>query len=234
MRVAVVEDDVQEQQRLCAHLQRYAQARGLVLEPLVFADGEEIVRYGTAGLDLILMDIQMEKLDGMAAAQQLRQTDRAIPLIFVTSMVNYAVQGYRVEALDFLVKPVEYSLLESALDRAQARLAQSEPKYIHVRVGKERYRLDVRKLLYAESQNHKLLLQTTEQQVMCTGTLHALTKELWPHGFFCCHAAFLINLDRVEKLDGSDVLVGGCRVPVSKHRRKQLLEQLAARWGDAL
>ena len=102
-----------------------------------FADGEELVRQGTAGLDIVLLDIQMQRMDGMTAARRIREMDSRVVLIFVTGMVAYAVQGYRVDALDFLVKPVEYPLLQSALDRAAARLEQAAPHYINVRTGKE-------------------------------------------------------------------------------------------------
>ena len=234
MRVAVVEDDAAERRRMQEYLQRYGQTHGLFLEVETFADGEELVRQGTAGLDIVLLDIQMQRMDGMTAARRIREMDSRVVLIFVTGMVAYAVQGYRVDALDFLVKPVEYPLLQSALDRAAARLEQAAPHYINVRTGKELYHLYVRRLLYAEAQDHKLLLRTESGPLVCAGSIRALEKELETEGFFCCHAAFLINLDRVERLDGSDVVLGKYRVPVSKHRRRLLLERLAERWGAVL
>lgn len=234
MRVAVVEDDAAERRRMQEYLQRYGQTHGLFLEVETFADGEELVRQGTAGLDIVLLDIQMQRMDGMTAARRIREMDSRVVLIFVTGMVAYAVQGYRVDALDFLVKPVEYPLLQSALDRAAARLEQAAPHYINVRTGKELYHLDVRRLLYAEAQDHKLLLRTELGPLVCAGSIRALEKELEAEGFFCCHAAFLINLDRVDRLDGSDVVLGEYRVPVSKHRRRLLLERLAERWGAVL
>ncbi|MGN0708297.1 MAG: LytR/AlgR family response regulator transcription factor [Faecalibacterium sp.] len=234
MKVAIVEDDAVECQRMREHLRSYAQTRGLLIEAQCFVDGEEIIRQGTGNLDIILMDIQMQKMDGMTAARLIRETNSRVVLIFVTSMVTYALQGYRVDALDFLVKPVEYSLLQSALDRAGARLEQTAPHYINVRIGKELHHVDIRRLLYAEAQDHKLLLQTEAGPLVCAGSIRALEKALEPESFFRCHAAFLVNLDRVERLDGSDVVLGEHRVPVSKHRRKQLLEQLAACWGAAL
>lgn len=234
MQIAIVEDNPSEQQQLNDLLKQYASTRKVKMQVLVFSDGEEILHRGTTGLDAILLDIQMAHIDGMTAAQRIRETDSNVPLIFVTNMVNCAVQGYRVEALDFLVKPVEYALLEKALDRAVARRAQAEPKYLYLRTGKELHRLDIRHLIYAESQNHKLLLQTDTEPIQYTGSLRTLEKEIGPYGFFCCHAAYLINLECVECIDGSDIIVNGYRIPVSKHRRKQLLEQLASRWGAQL
>ena len=234
MRIAIVEDNDAERARLCGQVRQYAAARGQAAEPLLFCDGEALLRYGTQTLDVVLLDIQMQPVDGMTAAQRIRQSDRRVVLIFVTSMVSYAVQGYRVDALDFLVKPVSYPLLQSALDRAAARIGQAAPYYINLRAGRELHHIDVRQLLYAEACEHKLLLQTTDQAVSCPGSIRALEKELEPQGFFCCHAAFLVNLDRIDRLDGSDLLLGGHRVPVSKHRRKLLVERLAARWGAEL
>jgi DNA-binding LytR/AlgR family response regulator len=234
VQIALVDDDPAEQQQLHALLKQYASTRKIKMQVLVFSDGEEILHRGSAGLDAILLDIHMPHIDGMTAAQRIRETDPDVPLIFVTHRADYALQGYRVAALDFLVKPVEYALLENALDRVAARCTQAAPKYLYLRTGKKQHRLDIRHLIYAESQNHRLLLQTDTEAIQYTGSLRTLEKAIHSYGFFCCHAAYLINLERVEYLDGSDILVNGYRIPVSKHRRKQLLEQLASRWGAQL
>ena len=87
-------------------------------------------------------------------------------------------------------------------------------------------------ILYAESREHRTLLRTREEEIPCAGSLGSIEESLIPHGFFRCHAAFVVSFAQVERLDGGDVIVGGRRVPLSKHRRKQFLAALAAYWGE--
>ena len=106
------------------------------------------------------------------------------------------------------------------------------PASLHVRSGGSLRIVPVASILYAESREHHTLLCTREEEIPCAGSLSAVGEELMAHGFFRCHAAFVVSLAQVERLDGGEILVGGCRVPLSKHRRKQFLAALAAYWGE--
>ena len=92
--------------------------------------------------------------------------------------------------------------------------------------------MPVSSILYADSREHRTLLHTREEEIPCAGSLGSIEESLIPHGFYRCHAAFVVSFAQVERLDGGDVLVGGQRVPLSKHRRRQFLAALAAFWGD--
>ena len=145
---------------------------------------------------------------------------------------TFCVQGYKVDALDFLVKPVAHEVLDACLARALRRLRKREPASLSVRSGGSLRIVPVSSILYAESREHRTLLRTREEEIPCAGSLGSIEESLIPHGFYRCHAAFVVSFAQVERLDGGDVLVGGQRVPLSKHRRRQFLAALAAFWGD--
>lgn len=235
MQIAIVEDEAPVRDGLVQAIQQYDAARSCPMQVEAFPDSESFLRHPChQTADILLLDIQMPGMDGMSLARRIRQTNGQAVLLFVTSMVSYAVQGYQVEALDFLVKPVQQKTLFDALDRAARKVSQTRTHYLNLRTGSTYHHIDVQELLYVEAGNHKILLHTRQGVIESAGTIRGMEKELEPWGFFCCHAAFLVCLSAISRVEGMDAVINGERIPVSKHRRKALLERLAAYWGAQL
>lgn len=232
--IAIVEDDAAERERLCALAGQLARCQGASVQITPYADADELLRAPGARFDLILLDIQMPGTDGMTAARRIRETDEDVLLVFITSMAQYALQGYQVNALDFLVKPVSEPMLAASMQRALRRLEKAAPACLHVKIGASYRRLNVSDVLYAETLARHVILHTPGEAVPYPGSLAALEKELAPHGFFRCHSAFVVNLSAVERIQGSDAFIGGQAVPVSKHRRKEFLSALTRYLGEKL
>ena len=232
LRIAIVEDEANQRGQLAIGVRGVL--GGLEAELVCLDEAAPLLARYAAGerFDLLLLDIQMPGMDGMSAAARVREFDADVLIVFITSMAQYAVQGYKVDALDFLVKPVTREVLDACLARALRRLRKREPASLSVRSGGSLRIVPVSSILYAESREHRTLLRTREEEIPCAGSLGSLEEALIPHGFFRCHAAFVVSFAQVERLDGGDVLVGGQRVPLSKHRRRQFLAALAAFWGD--
>ena len=130
IRIALVEDEDIYVKQMQKYLEQYSRENGLKINLKVFGDGEDILEYYTGQYDIILLDIQMQFMDGMTAAEKIRELDPKVILIFVTNMVQYAVQGYSVDAMDYILKPVDYFMLSQRLNKAVARLGQEEKHYI--------------------------------------------------------------------------------------------------------
>ena len=126
IRIALVEDEDIYVKQMQKYLEQYSRENGLKINLKVFGDGEDILEYYTGQYDIFLLDIQMQFMDGMTAAEKIRELDPKVILIFVTNMVQYAVQGYSVDAMDYILKPVDYFMLSQRLNKAVARLGQEE------------------------------------------------------------------------------------------------------------
>ena len=111
MRLAIVEDDDKVRQQLQTYVLQYFQGRENDVEIRLFADGDEILEDYAADYDLIFLDIQMKRLDGLATAERIRERDEDVYLVFITNLANYAIRGYAVHALDFILKPVNFLML---------------------------------------------------------------------------------------------------------------------------
>ncbi len=121
-RIVIVEDQEETRENLNRFVRQYAQEQGLQVEISLIADGAEIAEHYTPGFDIIFMDVEMPRLDGFGAAEAIRAVDADVVLVFVTNMAQYAIRGYEVDALDYVLKPVNYYQFCTKLSRAIQRV----------------------------------------------------------------------------------------------------------------
>jgi DNA-binding LytR/AlgR family response regulator len=129
VQVAIVEDDFITQKLLREYLHRYGAKHKEAFEIFTFYDGQEIVENYQPKFDIILLDVKMEKMDGFSAAKHIRTVDNDVILIFITNMGQYAIKGYEVDALSYLLKPVSYFAFSQELKRSLKRIAKRKINY---------------------------------------------------------------------------------------------------------
>ena len=231
LRTAIVEDEDAAARDLEECLKRYCGKRGITCSTERFRDGRAFLEQYSPRYDLIFMDIRMPEVDGMAAAQRLRELDRVTALVFVTSMVQYAVKGYEVEALDFIVKPVRYPSFEMKMRRILQAVDLKKGREVLLSVGGTVRVLTSSSIYYVEVMDHDLTYHTSQGDVTVRGKLCAVEQQLPREVFFRCSTSYLINLQHVRQLTGDTVLVGDRELRVSRGRKKELMAALAACLG---
>lgn len=135
IRAVIVEDDGEAADLLEGYIKRYAAESGIVFMIDRFDNAITFLENYDVGYDIVFMDIEMEDLDGVSAARLLRKRDRSVTLIFVTNMAQFAIKGYEVDALDFIVKPVKYYDFAFRLKKAVSRLNEKEEQYLPVSIA---------------------------------------------------------------------------------------------------
>lgn len=233
MKIAIVEDSIQERERIAAFTKQYFDKRGVHCQLSLFADGDEILEHYSAGWDLIFLDVQMARLDGMATAERIRELDQNVFLVFVTNMAHYAIKGYAVHALDFLLKPVHYRILEQLLQQAERLLQGRRNKFITLPTEKGLSRIDVSEIYYVEVENHVLSVVTVQGVYRLRGTISSIEETLRNHDFFRCNNCYLVNLSQVSRLEPGKVVVGGHELTVSRPRQKDFMAALTCYIGGA-
>lgn len=232
IRIAIVEDEVSYQEQLIEFLRKFEQDWGRNFDIKTYSDGDQFIGKYKAQYDIILMDVQMPLMDGMTAAEEIRKVDSEVVIIFITNMAQFAIKGYAVDALDYVLKPISYFSFSQRLNRAIDRMKKREARYITIRVKKGGIRLKISDIYFVESQSHKLIFNTKDGEFVTTGTMKDLEKELSSFPFFRGHKGYLINLEHVDGMKDSCAVVRGGEIPVSRTKRKEFMEALADYWGE--
>ncbi len=226
IKIAIVEDDKSYSEKLKKYIERYETECGQKFKTFLFEDGADIVENYTANYDIILMDIEMKFLDGMTTAEKIREIDNEVVIIFITNMPQYAMKGYAVEALDYVLKPINYFAFSQRIERAMARMERRTQKFVSVNYKGSVKKIRISDIYYIEVQNHDLIYHVKDSTVTTRGTMKELERSLENEGFFRCNKCYLVNLEHVEGCEENDVLVHGEKVQVSRARKKELLDVL--------
>ena len=159
---------------------RYAPDAGEEFDIRWFQSGGAFLDEYQPIYDLVMMDIDLPGISGMATAERLRRVDRAVTLVFVTNLARYAAKGYAVDAMDFLLKPVSYPSFIGALQRALMRCRQNRHPDLLINIPDGVYCISTDRVKYIEVINHTLVYHTTEGAVRASGNLKDIEGRLPP------------------------------------------------------
>ena len=129
---AIVEDEKSYQEQLKRYIRKYEAESGQKVHLRVFNDGDEIIDHYAGNYDIIFLDIEMRRMNGMEAARRIRKLDADVILIFITNMAQYAIQGYEVQALDYVVKPIRYFAFTQEMEKAVKKIQKKETHYLSI------------------------------------------------------------------------------------------------------
>lgn len=232
IRVAIAEDDPACAEQLQGYLERYGRENGEAVELSLFPDGLELVDNYRPVYDLILLDIEMPRLDGMAAAEEIRRLDGEVLILFVTNMAKYAIKGYEVDALGFMLKPVNYFSLALKLKKAQSCLRSRGQWNLMVPTEDGIKKVPASEVRYVEVLDHRLHLHTEGRVYLMPGTLRDLEAELAGQHFVRCNKGYLVNLRHIELIkSGSVVMSGGDELLISRRKREEFLRAVTEYYG---
>jgi len=178
-------------------------------------------------IDLLFLDINMPKLSGIGFIKSLPNP----PLfVFVTAYPDYALDGFELDAVDYLVKPVSFERFRKSVNRVLERLSQNsdaENGHIMVRADKKKYRVGFNELLFLEAQGDYVRFVTNLQSLTVHGRLKDFTEQFPAKSFVQVHKSYVINILKVNYLEGNSVKIEEHRLPVSLKFKEQLLNKLS-------
>ena len=235
LHIAICDDEMDFVAYLTGLLDQYATETGVEIKVTAYYDGMELIEKYDTTIDLIFLDIQMRLVNGLRAAERVRQMDEKVGIIFLTTLTQYGLEGYKYQATNYIIKPIRYARLKEEMKQWLERHRQDDSPFIVVANDAGKFKVFLKSLRFIETFNRNLLLHTDQENIICYKKMKELETELVQHGFVRCHSGYLVNLfyvKRIEKLD--IILTTGERVPISQPKRKEFMERLADYWGDWL
>ena len=224
--IAIVDDEESYATQLRGYIETYEKESGQSIHITEYRDGDELVSRFQCQFDIILMDIQMKFMDGMSAAEEIRKLDSKVVIMFITNMTSYAIRGYEVDALDYVVKPVEYFAFSQKLDRAIARLDKRSGYEMSVNVSSGLKRLSSDSVYFIESEGHNLSFHTKDGVFTTRARMQDFENELSAHGFFRSNKGYLVNLKYVDGIEDGCSVIGAEKLPISRSKKADFMQAL--------
>lgn len=227
MKLAVCDDDMIFLKQIKKELEAYYSSLDIGVETFTLAtELLEAVEKNPYAYGCVFMDIEMPQMDGMEATRRLKALNQSLPVVFLTSHTDLAMEGYELDAFRFLAKPLDRKRLHRVLLALEDR--NRDGKRLAIWENRRQIFLPLSEILYVKSENIYLLIQMEGQHHLIRKKLKELLQELPALEFVQIHRSYLVNLYHVHSFDGKEIILdSGQRLPVSKNRQKDFYLQLS-------
>lgn len=221
--IAICDDECHMLKHLKLKMNRYLHDLQLDARICCFSSGISLL-CSNEHFDIVIMDIKMAGMDGMESVRRLRAKGDNCQVIFVTSSRDHVFQAFDVDAVHYLMKPVDDKDLFHAMDKAVKRCGQVDNQTLKITKGSTIQVIPHRDIMYCEAVDHKIYICTTTEKAYYYMKLDDLQKQL-DDRFFRCHRSYLVNMHYVSgKEEDAAIMVNGDRILISR-RRQQLFSQ---------
>ncbi|MCQ2772782.1 MAG: LytTR family DNA-binding domain-containing protein [Bacilli bacterium] len=223
IKVAIIEDEQIHLDRLISILEQYSKETSSEYEitsfssPLVFIDSFK------CDYDLIFLDIKMPGIDGMKVAHHIREIDPKVVLVFITSLAQYAIEGYSVNAVDYILKPYSYGEFKLKMNRIANKFLVEDKKYIYCQKDRAKYKIATDDVYYIETNIHQVEIHTIDDSYTRYCALGVIEKELQGLGFVKINSCYLVNLRYVSSIYRDEcIMKNGALLKISRSHIKEI------------
>ncbi|MEI3535176.1 MAG: LytTR family DNA-binding domain-containing protein [Bacilli bacterium] len=225
-KIAIIEDNINDYSLLKSYLNKFSQENNIEFNIQHFENGIRFLDKYSANYEIIFMDVDMPYMNGLEISKKLREIDKFVILIFVTNLAQYAVNGYEVDALDYIVKPISYFNFSIKLQRAIERLNNTFDTKINIKTKDKIEIISCKDIIYIEVFDNKLVLHTPTKTIETIGHLYEIEQKLTKCSFFRISRYYLVNMNYVLAIEGSSVLLGKESLPISRRKKSDFISAL--------
>lgn len=224
VRVAVVDDEKIERETLNTYLSRFSSETGARINVDQFSSGDALLTEYRLIYDIILFDIDMPGTNGIDTARQVRKLDENVTILFITNIAQYAINAFEVEAVDYILKPIEYFDFALKFQRAVKRAARRGGRELALDTTEGVRNVSAANIVYVEAFDHYLTYHLRDSvSFEVRGSMRDHEALLRPYGFVRIHKSYLVNLACVDTIRTSEVLAHGFVIPIGRQHKKNLM-----------
>lgn len=232
MRIAIIDDNKIDRDMLLEFLEKYFTEISEEYSTTIYEDAISFLNDYSFAFDFVILDIDMPGLSGIDAAKELRLKDSNITIMFVTNMPQYALEGYAVEAIDYVLKPLSYPNFRLKMLKASRYILRNSNKKVTINTPNEGIiTLNTSDIYYVESKLHYVFYHTKNDIYKMRAKLSEVEDILLPYHFARSGGSYIINLAYLEKIDGNEIIVAGESLPLSRRMKSSLMSAFTKYMG---
>ena len=234
IRIAIVEDEEEDAKKLKEAILDTENDINFVSDIAVFNHSVPFIDKYKADYDIIFLDIELPDINGLDLAHKIRELDQSVIIIFVTNMSQFAVEGYKVDAMDFIIKPISVPNLRVKLERAYSKIIYNQKDKLIINDKVSTTVVPTSEIKYIEVINHKLIFHTIKGDFTSIGSLTKLEEKLMNLAFSRCNNCYLVNLKYVTRVEGFTLFIDDDTIQISRSKKRTFMKALADYLGGTL
>ncbi len=222
IRIAVVEDSADDLSNCLSLLNRYSKEKNISFDIQTFASGDAFLMRFKSQYDFIILDINLSAMNGIDVARNIREKDEEVIIMFTTNLAKYATNGYEVDAIDFVLKPLSYASFYLRLERVMKKLGKKNDNFIVVPNEGGFNKIETNNILYVEVISHDIIFHLKDsQEITTTGTLKKFEEQLRKRWFIRCNSCYLVNAHNIKRVEKLDIQLANDEVIAISHPKKK-------------
>ena len=227
MRICLVDDDSTQLDYLKLIIEKWSSKHNINTDIDFYHSAEEMLFENNESypFDMIVLDIQMGKINGIELAKKIRKTDKDVIIAFISGMADYVFEGYEVQAIRYILKPVKDNKVYDLLDYANTYI-DKENKYFILSVSGEKKKINYDDIIYFESMGHYVIFHLENTEYEYKYNISNLCLDLAGSEFIRTHRSYVVNIKFIEKITRNECqLINNIKVPLSRNSYKSVNEK---------
>lgn len=216
LKIAICDDEQKQIEYLKSAVVTWAEQKqhSVTVSTFLSAEGFLFEYDEDKSFDILLLDVEMDNISGIDLAKRIRKENLRVEIIFITSHFEFYGEGYEVDALHYLIKPVSAEKLETVLDKAAGKL-RIEPPSVVITCDGETVKISETDILYVEAFKHYITIYTKAKEYTVKESISAFEERL-SEGFYKIHRSYIVSLRHITKISRTAVTVNGIELPLAR------------------
>ncbi|MGL5328762.1 MAG: LytR/AlgR family response regulator transcription factor [Peptostreptococcaceae bacterium] len=228
-------DDISLQRNIHKEfINKFFSSRDVEYEIHEFSCGEELLEKYPKKLDILFLDIIMEDMTGMDVSKHIREFDKNVEILFITSSMEYIQEGYEVRAYRYLMKPITYEMMERHLEEWMSEVLKKKEEFILLDTKNGITKIMLEDIRYIETDKRELIIYQKDRVLRVKMSMKNMEKILEGKFFFRCHTSYIVNLKKVEVLQKNNLYIEDKEIPISKYVLREFKIKLTECLGEVV